>query len=237
MHRTARRTALCPMSGIQTVRVPRGGWRREDPGPDGGTGGSGHDPNAGGGTGGNDDAGKAGDGKTPKIDGEFDADRAKATIAASRESERKAKAETKAANERVAAVLKAAGLTPDGKQDPEEQVKELLTRATAAEERASQLATRDAVRTAAAKHAGDAEALLDSQKFLARLTDLDSTAADFGDKVADLVKAEVKANPKFAATAAGQGPNRRGADHSGGGNAEGRPKSIREALARKHQQQ
>ncbi|HEX8631139.1 MAG TPA: hypothetical protein VF755_23520, partial [Catenuloplanes sp.] len=195
----------------------------------------GHNPE--GGTGGEADPKPASGGKDPKIDGDFDADRAKATIAAAREGEKKARAEKKAADDRVAAILKAAGLTADGKEDPETQLAALKDRAEQAETRAQQLATRDAVRSGAAKHAGDAEALLDSQKFLSKLGDLDSTAADFSDKVADLVKAEVKANPKVAATATpGQGPGRRGADHSGGTGNEGRPKNLREAFARRHDQ-
>jgi hypothetical protein len=218
------------MSGIQTVRPPRAGWRREDPSTGGDGGAPGHNN---GGT----DPGKAGDpgtddSKTPKIDGDFDADRAKATIAAARAAEAKAKAEKKSADDRVAAVLKAAGLTPDGKQDPEQQVKDLSARADAAEARAQVLATRDAVRTAASKHNGDPELLLDSQRFLGKLTDLDTTAPDFGDKVADLVKAEVKANPRLAADTKGAG--KQGTDHSGsGGGQKPKAKTLHEAIAAK----
>jgi hypothetical protein len=234
MHRTARATALCPMSGIRTVRPPRGGWHREDPSTGGDGGAPGH--NNGGGT----DTGKAGDtdqdaSKAPKIEGDFDPERARTAIAAARTAEAKAKVDKKAADDRVAAVLKAAGLTPDGKQDPEEQVKELLTRATAAEERAQGLATRDAVRTASTKHGADAELLLDSQRFTGKLADLDTTAADFADKVAELVKAEVKANPRMALQSpGGKGPGKQGADHGGPGAGDARkPKSLHEAIAAK----
>jgi hypothetical protein len=236
MHRTARRTALCPLSGIQTVRMPRSGWRREDPGAgDGGTGGSGHDPNAGGTTPDGDGAGKDGDGKTPKIQGDFDPERAAADLGKARESERKAKAEKKASDDRLAAVLKALGLNQDGKADPEEQAKQLTTRAEQAEARATRLAIKNAIRDGADTHKANAAELLDSQSFLKKLSDLDATADDFDDKVADLVKAAVKSNPAKFGAKTGQGTGRMGADHTGGASGEGRPKSLREAFARKTQ--
>lgn len=229
MHRTARRAALCPLSGIRTVRVPRGGWHREDPSEGEGTT-PGHN-NGGGDTG---KAGDDGDGKekTPKIEGEYDKERAERTLAAARASEQKAKERAKAAEERTAAILKAAGLTPDGKTDPEAQLAELRTRAENAEQRAAQLATREAVRTGAAKHSADADLLLDSNTFLSKLADLDTTASDFGDKVADLIKQAVKDNPRYASSSPPKGAGKQGADHGGqGGGKTGKPKNLTEAIA------
>lgn len=234
MQHTARRIIVAeaiPMSGIRTVRPPRGGWHREDPAT--GEGSSGGGP---GGSGNGDDNGKAGDdadSNTPKIKGDFDPERAAADLGKAREDTKKAKQAAKEAQDRVAAILKAAGLTQDGKQDPEEQLKELAARADAAEKRATELVTRDAVRTAAAKHNGDAEQLLDSRSFAGKLADLDTTAADFGDKVADLVKAEVKANPRYASqSTGGKGAGKQGADHSGAsGKDTTKPKNLTEAIA------
>jgi hypothetical protein len=238
MHRTARRTAFFAMSGFQTMRPPRGGWHREDPstGEDGGV--PGHN-NGGGGDGKNGDSGDgkegkdAGSGKDPNIDGDFDADRARRSIAAARESEKKAKADKKAADDRLTAVLKAAGLTPDGKTDPEEQAKALTTRAEQAEARATALATKNAIRDGAEKHKANAAELLDSQKFLTSLKDLDPAANDFDDKVADLVKATVKNNPAKYGAQTGQATNRRGADHTGGGTSQGRSQDLTSAVAKK----
>jgi hypothetical protein len=213
LHRTARRAAVCPLSGIQTVRVPRGGWHREDPADtDGGAPGH-NNPGSG------DDTSTtgAGDtGKAPKIEGTFDPERAERQMASAREGERKAKERAKAADDRLAAVLKAAGLTSDGKTDPEAQLAELRTRAENAEQRAAQLATRDAVRTGAVKHQAEAELLLDSASFLGKL--------------ADLVKTVVKDNPRYAATSSPKGAGKQGADHSGQGGGKSKPKNLTEAI-------
>jgi hypothetical protein len=258
MYKIARRRALIALSGPGMSY--RGPARRDDPaggtgndgaggggtgGGDGGTGGSGGGTDGGGGTGGDDKGGKTGDDKggtggtggtkDVKIDGDFDADRAKRTIAAAREAERTAKAEAAAAKQRTEAVLKALGLTADGKADPEAQANELKTRAEAAETRARALESREAVRTAAGKHNADAQALLDSVDFVTKVGDLDPSKADFADKVGDLVKEAAKQD-RFKATA-GTGPRRVGGGVPGGGSGgsnEGRPSSIREALNRRN---
>ena len=238
MYRTARRAALCPLSGIQTVRPPRGGWHRQDPG-DGGGDDTGHSNAGGAGTndGGSDGDGdgKAGD-KTPKIKGDLDPDRAAAAIASARAGETKAKQDAKDAKDRLAAVLKAAGLTPDGKADPEEHLKATVARAEAAEKKAAALARREAVRDAAATHKANAGELLDSQKFAAQLDELDPTADDYADLVGALVKKAVKEHPSKYGAAQGTGAGRSGSgDHTGGSGGQERPKSIREALQRKYQ--
>lgn len=225
MYRTRRR-ALNLMSGMWQAPIPpRGGWHRADPGDGGGDGSAGGGP-AGGDA--NDDDGdndKPGDDKKPKLDGDLDPERAARAIAAARAGETKARQAAKEAADRLAAVLKAAGLTPDGKADPENVVQQLTARATAAEQRAAELATRDAIRTAADKHQANAGELLDSRAFAAQLAELDPTAADYADKVGDLVKKAVKDNPaKYGTTPAKGGPGRSGSsDHTGGNGTRQRP--------------
>lgn len=231
MHRIARRTALCPLSGIRTARVPRGGWHREDPSTGGDGGAPGHN------NGGSDGTGKADDDATdkgPKIDGDFDAERARNSIAAARAAESKAKAEKKASDERVAAILKAAGLTPDGKTDPAEQLKAAAAERDTATARARETAIELAVYKTAGKAGGDPDALLDSRDFHKAVAGLDPDAADFGDKVTAAIKTAVKTNTKLSATPAGQGPGKQGADHSGsGGGQNSKPKTLAEAISAK----
>lgn len=235
MYRTRRR-ALSLMSGIAlTPRPPRGGWHREDPADGGGDGSSGHGPAGGGdrGDGETDDASDSG--KKPKFTGDFDPDKAAAAIASARENERKAKADKKAADDRLANVLKALGLGSDGKADPETQAKELTDRATAAEQRAADLAVQLAVRDAATKHSANTAELLDSTKFLGQLKELDVTASDYGDKVAAIVAKAVKDNPaRYGTTGAKGGGSRSGSsDHTGGGNGPVRSANLQSAVARK----
>jgi len=177
------------------------------------------------------DAGNdAGDvGKKPQIKGDFDPDRAARAIQAARDGERKAKEAAKAANDRLAAVLRAAGLTPDGKEDPAEQLKAAREAAERATARARQSAVELAVYRSAGKVGADPDAVLDSRAFLAAVADLDPDDADFGDKVNAAIKAAVKANPKLAAAALS--PGRQGADHTGGRTT--KPKTLHDAVARR----
>jgi hypothetical protein len=239
MHRTRRRTLLA--IGALAYRGPA---RRDDAGGSGTSTGSGSTEGGSGssGDGGNgdgDQGGKSGQGddtgKTPKIQGDFDKERYERTLAAAREGERKAKDAVKAANDRVAAILKAAGLTPDGKEDPAEQLKAARESA----EKAASKARQSAVELAVYKHAGkagaDADAVLDSRAFLGAVADLDPEAADFSDKVTAAIKAALKANPKLAAGTAGQGSGtgRQGADHTGGSGGRSRSASLTDAVTRK----
>ncbi|MFI7547215.1 hypothetical protein [Actinoplanes sp. NPDC049599] len=215
--------------------MPRKGWRREDPSIGGDGGAPGH--NNGGGT----DSGKAGDddttstgGKAPKIEGDFDAERAQNTIAAARQAEAKAKAEKRVADDRVAAVLKAAGLTPDGKEDPAEQLKAAAAKADQAAERLRDKSLRLSVRENADKAGVDPAAVIDSSSFRQTVADLDVDAADYDDQVVAAMKKALKANPRLAADTKGAGAGKQGADHSGGGTGgTGRPSSLREAFARR----
>ncbi|RLK13320.1 hypothetical protein DER29_4338 [Micromonospora sp. M71_S20] len=208
------------------IRVVAGGSGEGDGGgSDGGDGSDGGQDSG--------DAGQDGDGKTPKIVGEFDKERHERALAAAREGEKKAKAEKKAAEERVAAILQAAGLTPDGKTDPAEQLKAAAAERDKAVARARDTAVELAVYKRAGKAGADPDAVLDSRGFLSSVAELDPDAADFGDKVTAAIKTAVKANPKLAATTAGQGPGKQGADHTGGGGDKSKPKTLHDAVAAK----
>ena len=228
MYRTRRR-ALAQMSGIFVpVRPPRGGWHRNDPGDGGGDGSAGGGPAGGGANDGDGDGDddSPGDGKKPKLDGDFDRERYERTIANVRAAEKKALTRAQEAEANVAArLLKAIGLTPDGKADPETQLKELTKERDQAVARLAELTTRDAIRTAAGTHKADAEALLDSTKFIAQLKELDTTADDYADKVGKLVARAVKENPaKYGSTSAKGGTGRSGtSDHTGGNGGRQRP--------------
>lgn len=141
------------------------------------------------------DSGKAGDEKPKGSDGkDFDPDRAKRAIESARESERTAKAKAKAADDQLAAVLKALGVGGDGKPDPE-KLNQDLTSAQAAT-RATKV--ENAILRRASKAGADGDALLDSRSFLDSLSDLDPAQADFTDKVEDAIKKAVKANARLA---------------------------------------
>lgn len=239
MHRTRRRTLLA----IGGLGYP-GPARRDDAGGSGSSTGSGSTEGGSGSTGSNTGESTAGEGdngtegdstagKTPNIQGDFDKERYERSLAAARAAEAKAKADARAAKERTDAILKAAGLTPDGKQDPAEQLAAAKAAADKATETARERAVELAVYKRAPKNGGDPEALLDSLNFKKAVKDLDPDAADFDDKVVDAIKAAVKANPKLAATATqgGQGPARQGADITGsGGGSKARPTSLGAAL-------
>jgi hypothetical protein len=194
-------------------------------GTDGGGDGQGGNESQGDGTAGSKDGG-------PTIDGEFDAERARRAIAAAREAEKKAKGDAKAAKEQVSAILKAAGLAPDGTKDPAEQLKEASAKAEAAETKARETQVELAVYKRAGKAGGDPDALLDSRTFRNAVKDLDPDASDFADKVTDAIKAALKANPKLAAAVTGgQGPARQGTDHTGGNGGRQRPAGLGAAIA------
>lgn len=195
-------------------------------GDDAGTDDTGNDSSRDGGDTGQDD-----DGKKAKIQGDYDPDRAARAIAAAREGEKKAKAETKAEKERVAAILKAAGLTPDGKTDPAEQLKAAAEERDKAQQKLRDKSLRLSVRENADKAGVDPTATLDSASFRDSTAELDPDAADYDDQVIAAMKAALKANPRLATAAqGGQGPARQGADHSGGSNGRQRPTSLGAAI-------
>lgn len=169
--------------------------------------------------------------KKPDIKGDYDPERAARAIAAAREGEKKAKADAKAEKERVAAILKAAGLTPDGKTDPAEQLKAAAEERDKAQQKLRDKSLRLSVRENADKAGVEPTATLDSTAFRAAVAELDPDAADYDDQVTAAMKVALKANPRLAAAQDGQGPARQGADHSGGSNGRQRPASLGAAIA------
>ena len=173
-----------------------------------------------------------GDSKTPKIDGELDKERAARALASAREGEKKAKAAARAADERVAAILKAAGLTPDGKTDPAEQLKAAAEERDKATQKLRDKSLRLSVRENADKAGVDPAAVIDSSSFRTTVAELDPDADDYDDQVTAAMKKALKSNPRLAATA-GQGPGKQGADHSGNGGGKSKPKNLTDAITAK----
>ncbi|HEY8985665.1 MAG TPA: hypothetical protein VIU15_39605 [Streptomyces sp.] len=142
----------------------------------------------------------------------------KETLAHSREWEKRAKANSGAADELEK--LKAANLTD---QEKAVAAAEKAGRTAAAQEAQAEiekrdaqlreLTVRDAVRERAEKHGARASALLDSVSFRQKIADLDPAAKTFGANLDDAIKAAVKDNPgTFASQIAGKS----GGDLSGG---------------------
>ncbi|MDP9799352.1 hypothetical protein J2S43_007864 [Catenuloplanes nepalensis] len=171
----------------------------------------------------------SGAGKKPALDGKYDPDRAMAALGkaredAAREKDARQKAE-KAQQEKLDAVLMALGLKPDPKTDPAATAAAVAKELADAQTRLREALVENALFKVASKAGADVNALQDSRSFMRQLADLDPAATDFEKAVAEAVKAAIKANPKLAAAApaAGQGPARQGADHSGGGTGRQRP--------------
>ncbi|MDG4832420.1 hypothetical protein O7627_24375 [Solwaraspora sp. WMMD1047] len=217
------------------IRLAAGGSGDGDSGGDG-DGSSGDD------TGSNDGDGQGADGdpgtgKTPKIKGEFDPDRAlrdlgKARDDAKREKDARIKAEQDQ-QAKLDAVLVALGLKPDPKTDPAATAAKVAKELTDAQAQNRELRIENALYKLAGKAGGDVDALQDSRGFMKALADLDPTAADFEKSVTAAIRDAVKANPKLAAaTQGGQGPARQGADHGGGNNGRQRSGSLSAAVSR-----
>ncbi|GIJ66254.1 hypothetical protein [Virgisporangium ochraceum] len=234
----ARAVALRSLSGWPTLGPPRGGWRRDDPA----TGQPHPNPPAGGGTGDTGTSGKpAGDGEPgtkPKLDGDYDPERALADLGkarddAKREREMRQKLEQEG-KDKLDAVLVALGLKPDPQTDPAATAAKVAKELTDAQAENRELRAENAVLKHAPKLGADAAALQDSREFAKKLAELDPTASDYAKSVASLIKDAVKDNPtRYAATGAsgGQGPARQGAEHGGGTTRTGRPQGLGAALA------
>jgi hypothetical protein len=122
---------------------------------------------------------------------------------------------------------KALGLIKnDEAADPAKLAQQVEAAQTAAREASVQLA----VHQKAAAHQGDPNALLDSNSFLAKVKNLDPTAADFAAKVDAAIKEAVTANPKLKA---GQAPGASSVDLSGrtGERRSDKPKSLADAVS------
>jgi len=126
---------------------------------------------------------------------------------------RKADGDERIAAKTLAAIQKA--LNPDAKGDEKPTADQLTKALTERENDAKQAKTELAVYKASAKHGADADALLDSRGFLAKLGDIDPTNEKAIDKA---IKDAVENNPKLRlARAAGQS----GADFGGPGESAG----------------
>jgi hypothetical protein len=127
--------------------------------------------------------------------------------------------EKKAAEDRLAAVLKAAGLNPDGTPatDPEKAAADLAQRAQAAEDAAWTSTVQLGIHQMAGRLGGDADRLLDSRRFVDSLDDLpedDPTSDKFKTALEAKVKDWLTAHPEFKAAPAG--PPRSGGPLPGG---------------------
>ncbi len=141
----------------------------------------------------------------------------KETLAHSREWEKRAKANSTAAEELEK--LKNAQMT---EQEKAVAAAEKAGRTAAAQESQAEidkrdaqlreLTVRDAVRDRAEKHGAKASALLDSVSFRQKIADLDPSAKTFGANLEEAIKAAVQDNPAFAVQTAGKS----GGDLSGG---------------------
>ncbi|MGW4467480.1 hypothetical protein [Micromonospora sp. NPDC004704] len=234
MHRTRRRFLLALGPAYR-------GPARRDNGEGAGSGSA----DGGGGSGSTDggdaqgaDGGQGNDTKAPKIDGEFDPERAKRSLAASREAERAAKQRATAAEKGVQdlkdSLAVALGLKPDPKSDPTALAAQAAKELTDTRAEMVELKTENALMRLAGKAGGDVDALRDSRTFMRSLAEIDPSASGYDQLITDAIKAAVKANPKLATTPV-KTPGRQGADHSGGAAGTERPKSLREAFARKNQ--
>lgn len=126
-------------------------------------------------------------------------------------------------DERVAAKTLAAiqkALNPDAKGDEKPNAEQLAKDLAARDTAAKQAQTELAVYKLAGKQGADADALLDSRSFLAKIADLDHTDTK---AVTKAITDAITDNPKLkAARAAGQS----GADFSGGSGEQRTKKSV-----------
>lgn len=134
----------------------------------------------------------------------------------------------KAQQDTLDAIAQALGLKKGEDVDPAKQIETLtgdLGKAQASE-RAARVEL--AVYKAASKHGGDADALLDSRGFLQALADLDPSEKGFADKVAEVIKDAVTANPKLAAAPAAEPkpPKKSGSDGMNGNAGNGNRKPL-----------
>lgn len=187
-----------------------------------------------------DDQGKPDDApdasKKPKLDGDYDPDRAmrdlgKARDDAKREKDLRVKAEQDQ-QAKLDAVMIALGLKPDPKTDPAATAAKVAKELTDAQARISELTIENALYKLAGKAGADVDALTDSRAFMKKLAELDPSAGDFEKSVTGAIRDAIKANPKLATAAqGGQGPARQGADHNGGGANRQRPAGLGAAIA------
>lgn len=156
---------------------------------------------------------------------------ARAEAAKSRTEKQTAAQQAQAAKDQRDGILKALGLTPDGKDappDPDALAAQIADSKGAAWETAAE----NAILRVAGPAGADADALLDSNTFLDSLVEFiedDPKSAAFRTKMQAHIKAYVETHPKFKTAPAG--PARSGGDHPGGaGPTNTRPKSLGDAV-------
>jgi hypothetical protein len=138
----------------------------------------------------------------------------------------KTKAAEEARNELTQTLGKALGLIKDGEDKPDPA--KLTQQITETAAKAKQAETELAVYKTAAKQGADADALLDSRAFLAKIADLDPSNTK---AITTAIEEAVKENPKLATV---QAAGASGADFSGGsGESAKKATSLEDAIAKK----
>ena len=137
---------------------------------------------------------------------------------------RKADGDERVAKKTLDAITKA--LNPEAKGDEKPTAEQLTQQLAERDTAAKQAQTELAVYKAAGKHGADADALLDSRAFLAKIAELDASKPD---QIEKAIKEAVDNNPKFkSARVAGSST----ADGAGGsGEKAKKPESLGDALA------
>ncbi|MET0492911.1 MAG: hypothetical protein ABW000_07235 [Actinoplanes sp.] len=235
MIHTARRTALCPLTGIPTVRPPRGGWHREDPstGGDGGT--PGHN-NGGGQSGGNTgNRQQGGQASGPTGGGQGDAQTveqlpgwAQRVISdLRRENAAKRTGGQAGGNDQGQQSGQSSGQQPQGTNQAGKSDEDIQAAQATARDSVAQLS---AFR-AASRNGADPDALLDSLAFVEKLKTLDPAAEDFTTKLSAAIKKAVEDNPKLKAV---QAAGRSAGEFTGrpGGSADKEPTTPGDRLRR-----
>lgn len=184
------------------IRLIAGGSGEGDPAPDTGTA---TDPNTGDPT---DDNPPADDKPDPPVkgkDGDADSDDVATWKKRARTQEDRAKANKQALDKAQAdskatldAIAQALGLKSKD-EDPKALAEKLTTELGGAQTDARQARVELAVYKAAAKHGGDADALLDSRAFVKAVGELDPADDGFAGAVGEAIKTAIKANAKLAA--------------------------------------
>ena len=140
-------------------------------------------------------------GKAPKIEGDFDPERAARLIERLRgesATEKAARAEAeKKSQDTLKAVAKALGLAEDDKPDPEKLTAQLEEARAQERQRRTELQ----VLRLAPNLGADADALLDSQAFSKVTAGLDPTSSTFSEDVEDAIRDHLTKYPRHKATA------------------------------------
>lgn len=160
---------------------------------------------------------------------------ARAEAAKHRNEKQTAAQQAQAAQQQRDAVLKALGLTPDGKDAPPD-ADALAAQLTQAQAVAWENGAAAAIVRVASAASADPDLLLDSTTFLDTLEGFvndDPTTADFRTKLQAHIKEFVEKNPRFKTAPAG--PARSGGDHPGGGTTPTgqRPANLHDAVRRR----